>query len=115
MQGPNVLERRGGKTLETSLIAGSSYGRAVADNFSASTHARKKFDRPKKIDADRQFGQVEIPLRDLTTLLYFSFRPTGSCERQKDEESSFVASAKQVDSRNRNLTEKGFKILTLYT
>ena len=75
----------------------------------------KKFDRPKKIDADRQFGQVEIPLRDLTTLLYFSFRPTGSCERQKDEESSFVTSAKQVDSRNRNLTEKGFKILTLYT
>ena len=41
MQGPNVLERRGGKTLETSLIAGSSYGRPVADNFSASTHARK--------------------------------------------------------------------------
>ena len=49
------------------------------------------------------------------TLLYFSFRPTGSCERQKDEESSFVTSAKQVDSRNRNLTEKGFKILTLNT
>lgn len=61
MQGPNVLERRGGKTLETSLIAGSSYGRPVADNFSASTHARKKFDRPKKIDADCQFGQVERP------------------------------------------------------
>ncbi|RMX60001.1 hypothetical protein pdam_00001162 [Pocillopora damicornis] len=33
-------------------------------------------------------------------------QPTGSCERQKDEESSFVTSAKQVDSRNRNLTEK---------
>lgn len=54
MQGPNVLERRGGKTLETSLIVGSSYGRPVADNFSASTHARKKFGRPKKIDADCQ-------------------------------------------------------------
>lgn len=48
MQGLNVLVRRGGKTLETSLIAGSSYGRPVADNFSASTHARKKIRSTKK-------------------------------------------------------------------
>ena len=67
------------------------------------------------IDQKRLMPIANCQLRDLTTLLYFSFRPTGSCERQKDEESSFVTSATQVDSRNRNLTEKGFKILTLYT
>ena len=58
--------------------------------------------------------KLKYPYEILRPCCTFSFRPTGSCERQKDEESSFVTSAKQVDSRNRNLTEKGFKILTLY-